>query len=420
MKTIPPKNSIYPLSALRALALHVQGLGDEVSARPSPSPDAIYAAIEKIGWLQLDALQMVRRSQDLVLWSRLGSYDTTDLARLLSDRRERRVFEYWLHAACIIPLTEYRYLLPRMRRNLEATNGWDQEWLQMRGNGRLVRDVLARVKIDGPVRAADFQRDGPRRGSWWDWKPAKRALERLYNQGELMIADRINFQRVYDLKDRVLPDWVDATEPTHEEATTHLLERSIRSLGVCRIAQVGDYAHIKRGAARPVLERLAADGAIVTVKARLSDGETREMVVHRDNLSLLGRAADGDLAPVRTTFLSPFDNLFWGRGRDQELWSFRHMLEAYKPEKARIWGYFCLPILHEGRLVGRFDPKLDRKAGVLRLKAVYLEPGVDPDERLVAGVAGAMRDFMAFHDATELVVEQSDPKEFGVTLTTIL
>ena len=385
--------------------------------QPSPSVDAIHSAIEQVGWVQIDTLQMVRRSQELVLWSRLGSYETSDLVRLMSGRRERRLFEYWLHAACIIPLTEYRYLLPTMRRYREATPGYNRRLMQLGDHERLIQDVLARVRSDGPVRAADFQYDGPRRGSWWDWKPAKGALEVLYDRGELMIADRVSFQRVYDLRDRVLPDWVDTTEPTDGEATRHLLERSIRSLGVCRIAQIADYAHIKRGAARPTLERLTADGAIVTVRGRLSDGATREMVVHRDNLSLLDRAADGDLAPSRTTFLSPFDNLFWARGRDQELWSFRHVLEAYKPEAARIWGYYCLPILHRGRLVGRFDPKLDRKAGVMRLKALYLEPGVDPDEELVAGMAKAMRDFMAFHGATELVVERCEPQGFGDMLT---
>lgn len=138
--------------------------------------------------------------------------------------------------------------------------------------------------------------------------------------------------------------------------------------------------------------------------------------MHRDWLPALEQAADGALPATRTTFLSPFDNLFWARGRDQQFWGFTQTLEAYKPAPQRIWGYYCLPILHHDRLVGRFDPKLERKTGLLRLKALHLEPGVKPDAALVRDVAVAMRDFMAFHKATDLVVESSQPAAFGTKL----
>ena len=140
------------------------------------------------------------------------------------------------------------------------------------------------------------------------------------------------------------------------------------------------------------------------------------MLIHRDHLAALQQAADGALAAERTTFLNPFDSLFWTKGRDTLLWDFRQTLEAYVPKPKRIWGYYCLPILHEDRLVGRFDPKLDRKTGTLILKALYLEPSVAPDDDLVAGVAAAMRDFLAWHEATDLVIEKSDPGEFGSKL----
>ena len=407
------KTTIYPLRAIRALILHVQGLSGNPSGRATPTKDTINSVIQKIGWVQIDTLQVVSRSQNLVFWSRLGSYDTADLARLLYDRQERRFFEYWLHGACIIPLCEYRYRLPLMRHHRNHAPQSNTQWGHDVDASRLVAEVLTRVRCHGPVRAADFEYKGPRRGSWWEWKPAKRALETLYNQGELMITDRINFQRVYDLRDRVLPEWVDTTEPTEEEATRYLLVCSMRALGVCTPVQVADYAHIKRGTARPTLEELTGDGTFVAVRARLDDDTVDELVVHRDHVSLLGQAADGGLVPDGTTFLSPFDNLFWARGRDQGFWSFRNVLEAYKPEASRVWGYFCLPVLYKDRLVGRFDPKLERRAKVLRLKAIYLESGVDPDEELVAGVAAAMRDFMAFHDARELVIERSQPAELG-------
>ena len=132
------------------------------------------------------------------------------------------------------------------------------------------------------------------------------------------------------------------------------------------------------------------------VQAEQVDGPSQPMLVHRDNMEKLQQASVGALRAERTTFLSPFDNLFWASGRDEQLWGFRQRLEAYLPAPKRTWGYFCLPILHKDRLVGRFDPKLERKNGVLRIKALYLEEGVEPDEELVSGVATAMRDFMRF------------------------
>ena len=187
-----------------------------------------------------------------------------------------------------------------------------------------------------------------------------------------------------------------------------------------RAARLGghpaEYAYLLRSTARPHIETLLADGALVEIQGALADGRTATLVAHRDNLPLLEQAAGGALRAERTTFLSPFDSLFWAKGRDEDLWGFTQVLEAYKPAEQRIWGYFSLAILHRDRLVGRFDPKLERKNGTLRLEHLHLEPGVAPDEELLAGVAAAMRDFMAWHRATDLTVEHSSPPEFGERL----
>jgi len=414
---------VYPLSAVRALALYAQHL-HLPDASAAATRDDLYAAIEKIGCVQIDTLQMVHRSQYLVLWSRLGTYDPAELDRLAyggGRRNARKLFEYWLHAACLIPLTEYRYRLPAMRHAQVGSSKWWEHWLSQPGNAELMDKVRERIRAEGPLRGADFEHHGPRRGAWWDWKPAKQALERLYDRGELMIADRVNFQRVYDLRERVLPKWVDAREPSPDETHRHMLEWAARALGVCQPLQAADYVwSMKRGAAKPHLGQLIADGTLVPVQVESADGQPREWVVHRDRLPDLEQAADGALGPQRTTFLSPFDNLFWARGRDRQLWHFRQTLEAYKPEPQRTWGYFCLPILHKDRLVGRFDPKLERTARRLRIKALYLERGVKPDDELVSDVAAAMRDFLAFHGAADLVIEHSRPAAFGKKLLAVL
>ena len=416
----------YPLSAVRALALHTQGLGESPRRRRRPSADDVYAEIERVGWVQIDTLQVVHRAQYLTLWSRLGCYDTGHLDRLLFDGGSsgpdngRRLFEYWMHAACIVPLRHYRLAMPMMRRRAEGRSGWHRRWVRDAAKARLLRQVVARVEAEGPLRPADIRTARKQPGTWWNWDDAKIALEHLYDAGELAICDRVHFQRVYDLRDRVLPAWVDRCEPDYEAATRALLEISSKALGVCTAAQVAHYFHAKQADARPLVDRLLAEGRLVAVTARLADGADHELVVHRDNLELLQRAADGDLRPRRTTFLSPFDNLFWANGRDRQVWRFRQVLECYKPGPQREWGYFCLPILDRDRLVGRFDPKLERATGLLRLKKLYLEPGVRPSARLAAAVARALRDFMRFHGAADLAVEHSDPPEFGARLTAAL
>ncbi len=408
--------TVYPLTALRTLALHAQGLTTHNGQETASTPEAIYKAVRQVGCVQIDTLQMVRRSHYLAIWSRLGSYDPADLDRLAYDPANRRIFEGWQRCASLIPLEDYRYQMPQQNKTRLEPSDWYRRWLTQEGNPQLVEEVLEHVRQNGPARPSDFTYDGPRRGSWWDWKPAKVALEFLYAFGDLMITERVNFQRIYDLTERVLPDWVDTTPPSPEERDRYWIELGARALGVCQPLQAADYAYRKRTPSRAIIQGMLKEGVLVSVQGQMADNSQAEMIVHRDHLPLLEQAASGALAARRTTFLSPFDSLFWARDRDQHLWSFEQALECYKPAAQRIWGYYSLPILHHHRLVGRFDPKLERQAGRLRLKALYLEPGVLPDEELVTGTAAAMRDFMAFHKANELVIERSQPEEFGTRL----
>lgn len=402
----------YPAAALRTVALRTQGLHRPNRMDTPPGREAIQQVIEQIGCLQIDTLQMVARSQYLALWSRLGSYDPADF-EALAYGPERRLFEGWQHAACLIPLDEHRYQMPHQRSLRENPSNWYTRWLDETVQKDFVPQVLERVRREGALRVSDFASDGHRGGTWWNWRPAKVALEYLYAWGDLMIADRVNFQRVYDLTERVLPVWVDRSEPTAEQRDRFWVERGARALGVCTPRQAGDYTWMKVTRSRPQVEALLADGVLLPIRGETTDGKTAELVIHRDNLPLLEQAADGALKAERTTFLSPFDSLWWAIRRDEMLWGFRQSLEAYLPAPKRVYGYFCLPILHRDRLVGRFDPKLERKTGLLRLKALYLKPGVKADEQLVAEVAGALRDFMTFHRAKDLAVENSQPKTFG-------
>ncbi len=408
--------TIYPTSALRTVALAAQGLHRPLSQQdPLPNREDIYKIVEQIGCVQIDTLHMVRRSQYLVLWSRLGRYDPTEFD-ILQSAADRRLFEGWEHAACIIPLMEYRFQMPHQRNLREHPTTWYNRWLNEQVQKDFVPQVLERIRQEGGLKVSAFESDGHKGGTWWNWRPAKVALEFLYAFGDLMVADRVNFQRVYDLTERVLPTWVDVTEPSVEARDRFWVERGAKAHGVGLPRHAGDYTWMKITRSRPIVKELVKEGILVPINGELVDGKTAELVVHRDHLPLLEQAADGSLRAERTTFLSPFDNLFWAAGRDEQLWGFRKAIEAYLPAPKRIYGYYCLPILHKDRLVGRFDPKLHRKEGRLELKALYLEPGVKPTEELVSSVAQAMSDFLAFHQATDLSIDNSEPAAFGKKL----
>lgn len=412
----------YPLSALRAVALHTHALTQPTGSEPTPNPETIYNLIEQIGCLQIDTLQMVSRSHQMIVWSHLGPYDPAHLDALLFAPGQRRCFEYWFHAACIIPLAEYRYRTPTMAY-YSNHNGW-RRWLNEAENEQVVNLVRERIRQDGALRGGDFEYEGPKRGAWWDWKPAKNALEYLFASGELMVADRVKFQRVYDLRERLLPDWVDTTPVTREEMGRRLLLQAARVFGVCRAGQLSDLTHgFGRNESAPIVTELLATGELRQIEGELADGSVARLVIHRDNMDLLERAAANDLPTPRTTFLNPFDSFWYPRDRDEEFWQFYQTLEAYTPEPKRRWGYFCLPILYRDRLIGRFDPKLERKTGLLRLKVLHLESGVVPDEELVDGVAQAMRSFMRFHGAKDLVIEKGGEAvaaAFGQKLLSVL
>jgi uncharacterized protein len=409
-------SSAYPAPVLRTVALRAQGLHAPHAAVPAPTRGDLYKAVEQVGCVQIDTLQVVRRSQYLVLWSRVGCYEPADFDALQFGV-ERRLFEGWQHAACIIPLAEYRYQMPHQRNLREHPTSWYHRWLTEHGHAGTIELVKKRIQEEGAKRVSDFERGDHPGGAWWNWRPAKVALEYLYAFGDLMIADRVNFQRVYDLTERLLPAWVDTHEPSVAERDRFWVERGAKALGVCLPRHAGDYTWMKVTRSKPIVEGLVREGILLPISGKMADGKTAELLIHRDNLPLLEQASDGALMAERTTFLSPFDSLWWASRRDELLWGFHQSLECYLPAPKRVYGYFSLPILHKDRLMGRFDPKLDRKTGILYLKSLHLEPGIKPTEELVTEISAAMRDFMKFHQARELVIERSEPAAFGKKLS---
>ncbi len=388
----------FSREAARALLLAAQGLSSPPE-RPAVKGDVL-ECVRRMGVLQIDSIAVVARSPYLALWSRLGSYEPRWLDELLA---EGALFEYWSHAASLIPIEDYGLYRRFMLDGREKTRAW------MSAHPEEIGRVLVRVREGGEVRSAEFERTDGRAGGWWEWKPEKRALEHLFAAGELMISRRDpNFHRVYDLRERVLeralPGWEDANAPPYKEVERALALGAVRALGVAVARWVPDYFRTPRRGIAGLLDELADEGHLL--RARIED---EPAYVHPDNAGLAGVAVSGGLRPTLTTLLSPFDPVVWDRARASELFGFEYRIEVYTPAARRRYGYYSLPILHRGALVGRLDAKAHRKEGLFEVRALHLEPGVPAAEDLVAGLGGALRACAGWHGTPQVCVRRSDP-----------
>jgi uncharacterized protein YcaQ len=350
----------------RGLALRAQHFGD-------PDIGEAVDLLEKLGAIQMDSVNILARNHLLVPFARLGPYSVQALQSAIYT--DKRGFEYWGHMASWLPMAEYRYFLPRMKRMREESRNW---WAQIRTeHAALYPLVLERVRAEGPLGAAAFDDPLGKRGTWWDWKPAKLVLEDLLDQGLLMCAERTaGFARLYDMTERVLPPGLDTTSPTQLEASQHLLLRGLERLGVATAIEMADYFRLKPAdKITTALASLLADQRIVKV-----DVEGWGKPAYTTENALHGTLNTPEHRP---TLLAPFDNLMWERHRVERVFGFRYRVEIYVPEAKRQYGYFVLPLLVRGGLRGRADLKLDRQAGVLRVRGLWLE-GAEPAEARVA------------------------------------
>lgn len=295
--------------------------------------------------------------------------------------------------------------------------GWKyrHDWVEK--NRDTIEHVLAVVRDHGPVRSADFERLDQGSGAWWGWKPEKRALEVMLTAGHLMVRRRDNFQRVYDLRERVLPDWDDTMLPDREGAERALVLQAAQALGVATARWIADYYRTRPGETTQRVEALAREGKLLRIDVA---GWKEAAYAHPDSAALIEKAAGGRIRPRHTTLLSPFDPLVWDRGRALATFGFDYRLECYTPAPKRVYGYFTLPILHRGRLVGRLDPKAHRADGRMEIRSLHLEEGVDPNDELAAALATAIQSFADWHETPEVVVRRGVPARFARTLRSAL
>jgi len=414
--------SARPLRAVRALFLERQHL-----ARPRAA--ALTARrlgrfVEDVGGLQLDSINVLDRAHYLTVWSRFGPYDRARLDRLVY--RRRLLFEYWAHAACLVPTS----MLPWWRRAMldyrVRHTGWS-DWL--RRNAKVLSRVTAAVRANGPMGNADFDgRRPPGRGGWWSWRPVQHALHYLWMTGTLAVHSRRHFQKRFDLLERALPNALGIQAASAEEFQRWHLERSLHAMGVATETDLSRYLSFPRfrpGARRAALRALHAQGAVTEIEVEGTPG--RWLALTRD-LAALSRAGRVPAPSLGTTLLSPFDSLLWHRERVARLFGFDYRIEVYTPGPKRVHGYYTLPILHHGQLIGRLDAKAHRAERRLEVRHVHFEPWfaatgtpprgwgrVDQDEAL-AGLGEAIGSLAAFLDAGEVRISRVTPRRLGAPL----
>ncbi|MBN3563165.1 winged helix-turn-helix domain-containing protein [Aliamphritea spongicola] len=372
------------LAQARKLVLLAQG----VQKPRSKGVKETLEAVTRLGYVQIDSISVVQRAHHHTLWNRVAGYHPDHLDALVA---KKQVFEYWSHAAAYLPMRDYRFSLPRK----QAIAGGDKHWFNRDDHSRLMQEIRARITAEGALMARDFEQ--PRKGTvgWWDWKPAKRALEQLFMEGELMAVERRGFQKVYDLAERALPDGIDTSVPDEREYLEYLIRRFLNANALAKPEQCIYLLKEMQKPLKQVVADMLEEGALISVQVGGESYLTLAGIEER----MQQRLPNG-----RIRILSPFDNLLIQRKRMQSLFGFEYQLECYVPEPKRQYGYFVLPILFGSRFIGRMDVKAERKTGELVIKHLHFEQPLS--EKILVALRTELQAFCEFNRMQQLRIDR--------------
>ncbi len=383
--------------------LDVQGL------RPRRPCGSVLDVVRRVHNVQIDTISVVSRSHDLTVFNRFPKYSQGDVWR---EERAGRLFEYWSHAMCLLPVQSFPFYAWMMERMSEAKQGWQVEWGVK--NKETIESVFEHVKAKGPTASSDIGTREQRSDGWWDWKKEKLALEYLLIIGRLLVAYREGFQKCYDLAERVLPPDAAGEPMATDEIPGYVIDTVFRSIGL------GDYRDLKTYmGGLPFREVWSSSRQMVESALKERLGSTLEEVSvegHKDPLYVQSIYADAltssapDLSSEPVILLSPFDNIVRERHYPRWLWDFDYKIECYTPVKQRKYGYYALPILDGSRLAGRVDAKVHRDKELLELKSLYIESDSLKDEAGVTRFAKGLERFAKFHACTEIQLGSVTPK----------
>ena len=378
-------------SEARKLALVNQGLNRSDLPR---GQKGISQALRQIGYVQIDTISVVERAHHHTLWNRVPHYRHRLLDRLIETRD---LIEYWSHAAAYLPIEHFRFCLPRMNALASGQRHWYPR------NPKIMKRVLDRIRVDGPLQARDFtEHKGPT--GMWEWGPVKQAIEQLFMEGELMVTRRDSFQKVFDLTERVIPGDINTHCPNELELAGFLIDRQLRAGGIGRKPE---FSYLQRGmgpVVQQAIEHKLEAGDILPAGIA---GLGNDFFVSKDYESALQQR----LSRRRVRLLSPFDNVVIQRDRLQRLFGFDYQLECYVPAAKRQYGYFCLPILWLDQLYGRLDAKADRKTGVFTVRLLNLERRVPQFDGFIEALKTELARFAAHCQCTDIVFRQVIPAD---------
>jgi len=383
---------------LRLITLHHQGL---TTMRPfGKGSQATKRVLEHLGYIQIDTLSVIERAHHHTLWTRIPDYQPDYLNQLV---REGSAFEYWFHAASYLPMSNYRFVLPQMSA---IKRGESPYYANV--DAKYMRHVFDRIRIDGPLKARNFESTTKSNSKWWNGKPAKRALEKLFMQGDIMIKQRDGMEKVYDLSERVLPDKTNTSEPSLLELSEYLINVSMRAHGFTTLKQL---THLRPGTTlrdtlKTILQQKIEQGSLIEYPI---DGNPSVYTTENILDTKLSRPA----ANVR--LLSPFDNAIIHRDRVQQLFEFDYKLECYTAKEKRQYGYFCLPILYKDKLVGRVDCKAHRKTGDFELIHLHLETKDINLDDFIPRFTKMVHRFAIFNNCQSIHVTNVSPKKLTST-----
>ncbi|MGZ4735681.1 MAG: winged helix-turn-helix domain-containing protein [Acidimicrobiia bacterium] len=354
------------VSAARArrIALAAQGFA---SPRPSGRVDRrhVRRMLARVGLVQIDSVNVIVRSQELPLFARLGPHRRDLLSGMVADGE---LFEYWGHEASLLPIELFPLLRWRMAAAGAKEAGWNGLIRLAHERPDYVEAVYDEVRERGLMSASELDDPGAKSGPWWGWRHGKQALEYLFWCGRLSARRRTNFERVYDLTERLIPaEWLAAPIQSQSESHKELLVRAADALGIGTARDLADYYRLNIPYSRPLLAELVEEQRLVPARV---EGWAQPAYLHPE--ARVPRRVDA------RSLLSPFDSLIWERSRTERLFDFRYRLEIYTPKPKRIFGYYVLPFLLGDELVARVDLKAERTEGVLRVRGAFAEPGHDP------------------------------------------
>ncbi|NOS83629.1 MAG: winged helix-turn-helix domain-containing protein [Ignavibacteria bacterium] len=379
------KSEIISIADARNLVISSQMLN---SANGFKSKKDLLAIITRLGYIQIDTISIVERAHKHVLWTRLPEYRNEMLDELID--KDKKVFEFWDHAAAYLPMKHFRFTLPRKEMYAKKYKHWEKK------NRKLLNFIIDRITNEGPLQSRDFE-ETKKRGLWWDWKPAKEGLEFLFHTGRLVARARKSFQKVYDLPERFLPGNIDLTIPADEELSEHLIMKSIIANGLSSEKELTYLRHHNRSATKITINRLIKEKKIIVVKVQEIENEkyysTKKIL--RTHISVVPEN--------NVHILSPFDNLVIQRKRLQDIFGYDYLIECYVPAPKRKYGYFCLPVLYGNNFVGRIDTKADRKSGNFIVINEFWESNFKPDEGFITEYKLKLKELAGFSGCKEIL-----------------